>query len=655
MYQEGLKKYQIAWEIRQNIRQISPDNYNNLARICILSLYLETFNPEILRELGFIKVSPLDQKPNDDSPLRFLVTYVGTYIRKQPILLERVLDLISCCLPYFQNEEACLQSLLPFTAQYRVDIVLKFIDMFLEAYPNYRSPTLLPFLSSLYLRNREYDKGVELARENLIEFSQNIFEKTSSTYTLLNALIDRGGDWQELKTTFQELRSLQSQIIEQTPETVPTSGLFALSVTPFFAPYFEDAPRSNRVLQNQLLRLYCSDMQSVFSNIVQGFQSQHIARRENKKKRKLKIGYLATSLRVHSVGWLARSLFQHFDRDSFEIYGYFPEYNQGADFLEEWYISRMNFVFRHGVEYFTDTSFILVAEQINCNEIDILVDLESLTSGLCLGIFAAKPAPIQVSWLGWDASGLPTVDYYIADPYVLPENAQQYYSEKIWRLPHTYIATDGFECSTITLRRCDLGIPNDAIIYFCSQRSYKRHPDTVKAQMQIIRQVSNSYFLIKGLADENYTQKFFYEIAESEGLEKERLIFLPFAASESEHRANMAIVDVVLDTYPYNGATTTMETLWIGIPIVTQVGEQFSARNSYTMMMNAGVTEGVAHNVEEYIEWGVRFGTDESLRRDVAWKLRRSRQTSPLWDGRQFARDMENAYKQMWEIYNEQS
>jgi predicted O-linked N-acetylglucosamine transferase (SPINDLY family) len=257
--------------------------------------------------------------------------------------------------------------------------------------------------------------------------------------------------------------------------------------------------------------------------------------------------------------------------------------------------------------------------------------------------------------LGWDATGLPTVDYYIADPYVLPEDAQEYYSEKIWRLPHTYIATDGFECATITLRRCDLGIPNDAITYFCSQRGYKRHPETVKAQLQIIRQVPNSYFLIKGLADENSIQKFFYELADLEGVDRERLVFLPYAKSENEHRANMAIADVVLDTYPYNGATTTMETLWMGIPMVTQVGEQFAARNSYTMMMNVGVTEGIAHNVEEYIEWGVRFGTDESLRRDVAWKLRQSRQTSPLWDGRQFAREMENAYKQMWNIYNEQS
>jgi predicted O-linked N-acetylglucosamine transferase (SPINDLY family) len=113
----------------------------------------------------------------------------------------------------------------------------------------------------------------------------------------------------------------------------------------------------------------------------------------------------------------------------------------------------------------------------------------------------------------------------------------------------------------------------------------------------------------------------------------------------------LGIADVVLDTYPYNGATTTLETLWMGIPLVTRVGEQFAARNSYTMMMNIGITEGIAWTDEEYVEWGIRFGKDEALRRQVAWKLRQSRKTSPLWNAQQFVRDMEQAYEQMWQGY----
>ncbi|MGL4499621.1 MAG: O-linked N-acetylglucosamine transferase, SPINDLY family protein, partial [Planktothrix sp.] len=183
------------------------------------------------------------------------------------------------------------------------------------------------------------------------------------------------------------------------------------------------------------------------------------------------------------------------------------------------------------------------------------------------------------------------------------------------------------------------------------QRGFKRHPDTARLQMQILKEVPNSYFLVKGLADPDAIKSFFTQLAEEEGVDPQRIIFLPRDSSEAVHRANLGIADVVLDTYPYNGATTTLETLWMGIPLVTRVGEQFAARNSYTMMMNVGVTEGIAWTDQEYVEWGVRLGTDSSLRQDISWRLRRSRQTAPLWNAPKFTREMENAYTQMWEIY----
>jgi predicted O-linked N-acetylglucosamine transferase (SPINDLY family) len=108
-------------------------------------------------------------------------------------------------------------------------------------------------------------------------------------------------------------------------------------------------------------------------------------------------------------------------------------------------------------------------------------------------------------------------------------------------------------------------------------------------------------------AEEKSLKSLFTQIAEEVGVDSDRLRFLPLVPSEAIHRANLGIADVVLDTYPYNGATTTLEVLWMGIPLVTRVGEQFAARNSYTMMMNAGITEGIAWTDEEYVEWGIRF------------------------------------------------
>ncbi len=141
------------------------------------------------------------------------------------------------------------------------------------------------------------------------------------------------------------------------------------------------------------------------------------------------------------------------------------------------------------------------------------------------------------------------------------------------------------------------------------------------------------------------------QLADEIGVNSDRLKFMPAVPLASIHRANLMLADILLDTYPYNGATTTMETLWMGIPLVTRVGQQFSARNSYTMMINAGITEGIAWTDEEYVEWGIKLGKDENLRQQIAWKLRKNRQTAPLWNGKQFTREMENAYQQMWQRY----
>jgi predicted O-linked N-acetylglucosamine transferase (SPINDLY family) len=233
--------------------------------------------------------------------------------------------------------------------------------------------------------------------------------------------------------------------------------------------------------------------------------------------------------------------------------------------------------------------------------------------------------------------------------------AQDYYVEKIWRLPQTYIAVDGFELDVPTVRRDDLDIPSDAVIYVSFQRGYKYNPQTARLQMQIVKAVPNSYFLIKGYADEESVKNFFTEMAKSEGVESDRLRFLPIVQTETQHRANLAIADVVLDTYPYNGATTTLETLWMGIPMVTRVGQQFASRNSYAMMMNVGVTEGIAWTDEEYLEWGIRLGKDSQLRQQISWRLKESKKTSPLWNAQQFTRQMEKAYEQMWLKYVEGS
>ncbi|WP_103667265.1 O-linked N-acetylglucosamine transferase, SPINDLY family protein [Pseudanabaena sp. BC1403] len=629
--QEQIQKHDIALKIRRQIAHISPQNFDNLVQIVYLYLQLKIFTLEVLQELNLLDLNRFGTV-NSSSLFQLIQN-----ILYSPLDEEKSLDFVSSLLPYAEDKEGCINMLLYVAPKAKkLETSMKIIDMCLQISPN--SIAVLGCAVQLYINNSCYDKSIKIAR-GIVSIAKNLTEKIVATHLLLGALMSAGGYWQEAQKAFADYQYLLTELVDQNPIDIPIITRSYLCLSFFYNPYFTDTPRITRPIQNQVLSLFQANIQH--SNPTQTYKHDLV----KQKGKKLKIAYLSTNLRKHSIGWLARSLFQYHNHNDFEIYGYFPEYQDNKDFLQEWYISQMDTAYKGwGNE-------LKVAEQIYNDEIDILIDLESSTSGACCNIVALKPAPLQATWLGWDASGIPAIDYFIADPYVLPENAQEYYSEKIWRLPQTYIAVDGFETSVATLRRSDLDISGDAIVYFSSQKSYKRHPDTVRSQMQIIKQVPNSYFLIKGIADEKTMQEYFYEMAELEGVNSDRLRFLPSVRSEQEHRANMAIADIVLDTYPYNGATTTMETLWMGIPLVTRVGEQFVARNSYAMMMNAGITEGIAWSDEEYIKWGIRFGSEPNLRREVSWKLRESRKTSSLWNGRQFAKEMEKAYTEMWNIY----
>jgi predicted O-linked N-acetylglucosamine transferase (SPINDLY family) len=454
-----------------------------------------------------------------------------------------------------------------------------------------------------------------------------------------------GGHWEEACSVLERHKLLLEALIESQPMALDPVTITRLINSTFFLPYFEDSPKYFRPIQNQVAQLCQANIEIYAKEPVERYRQRHRERQQlGTTHQTLKIGYLSYCFRSHSVGWLARSLIQHHDRDRFQVNGYFIVCDPINDSLHQWYLGQFS-------EAYKSKDVLEIAEQIYQDEIDILIDLDSLTLDLSCEVMALKPAPIQASWLGWDASGIPNVDYFIADSYVLPDSAQEYYAEKIGRLPQTYIAVDGFEVGVPTLRRDRLEIESDAVVYLSAQRGYKRHPDIARLQMKIIKEVPNSYFLIKGGAIEKSIKSLFTQIAEEVGVDSDRLRFLPPVLSEAVHRANLGIADVVLDTYPYNGATTTLEVLWMGIPLVTRVGEQFAARNSYTMMMNAGITEGIAWTDEEYVEWGIRFGKDEALRQQVAWKLRQSRQTSPLWNAHQFTREMENAYEQMWQRY----
>ena len=649
------EKFDNAWLIRRHLHEYCPNHINNSLHLILLAARLDRDIITEIDDLNLIEqLVALTDQPSveqahsiDAERLYELLAYV----LKQYLLHPVAYDFAQVSCPILGQSSQLFELLLVSAIRLAYDlrqptIAIRFAQLCLGL--NLDNVEVLRHLSPFYQNAQQHQEGIEAARQ-CYELSQSLPDKIFANHLLLRGLTTAGGYWDEVKQVSDRHHQLIQAIMQDYPTDLQSARVLRLFTSLYELPYLGDTPLQFRSLQNQLAQLCQDNVRKYSSNIAKYTAHQKPGEKFPKVKRSrhkpLTIGYLSHCLGQHSVGWLARWLIQHHDRETFQINGYFQGYRQGLDALQEWYLKQFS------TARIVGNNAIEIARQIQNDEVDILVDLDSITLDITCEVMALKPAPIQVSWLGWDASGIPAIDYFLADAYVLPDNAQEYYQETIWRLPHTYIAVDGFEIGVPTLRREDLGIPPDAIIYFSSQKGFKRHPDTVRLQMQILQAVPNSYFLIKGKADTDAVVQFFSALAEEAGVSRDRLKFLPWAASEAEHRANIGIADIVLDTYPYNGATTTLETLWMGIPLVTRVGEQFAARNSYTMMVNAGVEEGLAWTNDEYVEWGIRLGRDPALRQQIHWKLLQSRQTAPLWNAKAFTRELEAAYRKMWAHY----
>ncbi|MFM6582147.1 MAG: hypothetical protein ACKPJQ_22985 [Dolichospermum sp.] len=645
--QETDSQSQLAWVIRQHIREFVPGHINNLLKIIELNIDLKIEDWETTINQLIAIISELIQPPIFDEKL--LVLVIEKLLRPNPVNPPAFIDkLVEAFTPYLINSETIIQLLID-----KADAYSHFFDYQMSLYfakiayhlrPN-NLACLSKIISPLQSLAGSYNKDSIDWANKYLEIAQEPIDKILGTHFLLTGFLKSLDDPEKAVQIYQEYKQLLSDLVNN--QTESKSLIDILAIGAFFL-YMEDNPHENRLIRNGLAALCQKMIWKEYSQEINIYQQRLNTPRPALSERPLRIGYISECFISHSVGYLAWWLLKYHNRQEFDIHLY--------SLRERIYDAQQQAYKNEFGDHFHQLCppIVTITDKINEDEIDILVDLDSLTSYSNCAILALKPAPIQVSWLGYDATGFPTVDYFIADNYVLPASAQNDYTEKIWRLPQNYIAIDGFNVGTPTISRESLDIPNDGIIYFSSQTGLKRNPDNIRLQMQIIKQVPNSYFLLKSVrSNHEDLRDFIARLAQAEGLDLECFRFLPTAPTDMEHRANLAIADIVLDTYPYNGATTTLETLWMGVPIVTRVGEQFAARNSYTMMMNVGVTEGLAWSDEEYVEWGVRLGKDEKLRQEVVWKLRKSRQISPLWNGKKFAREMENAYRQMWQRYIE--
>jgi predicted O-linked N-acetylglucosamine transferase (SPINDLY family) len=620
------------------ISEFAPDNFTNLCRYIVASIQEQEFELEFILESNFENLYVAFYNPDTD---REILQQVILSLLEFPS--TAVIDIITYILAH-QSEQSDRQYFIQaiLDSVFRIasyDRSQQFLVDLLEAIEPLTLNKLAIFkiISTFCSHLSQYNKSLAYALkfEHICSYQRVSLQLIGNCYLLKCMLIS--GYWQDAELKVKNYYDLLDRITLEAKQNIQLEDEFELLQSTMLLPYLGDLPRFNRQHHNRVAQL-CFDYQERICPDVPPVELE-------KPNHVLRIGYIASTLYSHSVGWLSRWLWQHHDREKFQIFTYAINQNPEDPFYQQWFAQKSD------ASYCTDLNASQIAGQIKADEIDILIDLDSLTCDVTCQVLAFKPAPIQVTWLGWDASGIPTVDYFIADRYVVPDDADEYYQEKIWRMPGSYLCVDGFEVGIPSLTRADLNIPEDAVIYWTGQIGYKRHPETIRWQLEIIKQVPNSYLLIKGCSDRDIITNLFGTIATEVGVSMERLRFIDRTKDELTHRADLGMADIVLDTFPYNGATTTLETLWMGIPMVTKVGTQFSARNSYSSIKYAGLEEGIAWSDEEYINWGIKLGVDPDLRAQVRAKLKLSRHTSDLWNSQKFTQQMEDAYQQMWAIY----
>ena len=364
-------------------------------------------------------------------------------------------------------------------------------------------------------------------------------------------------------------------------------------------------------------------------------------RNDRRPGRRLKIGYVSPDFREHPVGRFLLPLLAHHNKDDFEIFAY----AQAA--VPDSTTARL----RSCVDVWRNTlglSDAQVADLVYQDQIDILVDLAMHTSGNRLLVFAGKPAPVQVTYLGYcSTTGLDTIDYRLSDPYLDPPGMDEsVYSERTLRLPETYW------CYQPSGGAVDVGplpaLSHGHVTFGCLNNFCKVGAATLAVWTKLLRAVPNSHLLLH--AHPGAHRQKVHEFLQRQGIEAHRVRFagrLPLPDYLRLHQQ----IDVGLDTIPFAGGTTTCDALWMGVPVVGLVGQTAVGRAGLSILSNLGLPELVARSEEEYLQIATRLANDLPGLAHLRGTLRARMEKSPLMDAPRFARNIEAAYRQMWHTW----
>jgi predicted O-linked N-acetylglucosamine transferase (SPINDLY family) len=363
------------------------------------------------------------------------------------------------------------------------------------------------------------------------------------------------------------------------------------------------------------------------------------------KHSKIRVGYLSADFKIHPTAFLTAELYELHDREQFEIHAF----SFGPDTNDE-----MNLRIKAGVDHFhnvREMSHKDLAMFARSLEIDIAVDLGGYTGSSRPKVFAMRAAPLQVNYLVFPGTMCASyIEYIIADHILIPKNKQKHYSEKIVYMPNSYqVNIRNLNISDRVLSRDNLGLSSNNFVFCCFNNAYKITPEIFSSWMRILHKVQGSELWL--LTNNNVTLENLKKEATNQGINKNRLVFASYV-SISKHLNRIKHADLFLDTRPYNAHTTSSDALRMGIPVLTCIGKSFPSRVAASILNSVNLPELIADTQEEYESLAIELATNPIKLKNIKDKLINNLSTAPLFDTPLFTRNLESAYKTMYEKHH---
>jgi predicted O-linked N-acetylglucosamine transferase (SPINDLY family) len=356
--------------------------------------------------------------------------------------------------------------------------------------------------------------------------------------------------------------------------------------------------------------------------------------------RRLRVGYVSPNFSRHSVGYFIEPVIAHHDRSQVETCCYYT--NRSIDETTS-RIEASADRWRHVHGMSDDALARLIVE----DRIDVLVDLAGHTAFGRLPVFARKPAPLQLTWLGYpDTTGVSAIDYRVTDAIADPAGAEARHTERLLRIPGLFLCYQpALDAPEITVR----DTAPDAVVFCSFNMLEKVNAQTVLLWARILREVPGSRLLIKaGILRHEPTAVRVRECFAAHGVDDTRIELVAWVEDRASHLGLYGRADIALDTFPYNGTTTTCEALWMGVPVVTLAGEAHMSRVGATLLAATGLDDLVARTPEAYVNTAVMLARNPERRREMRASLRRTLEASPLLDHAGFTRKLEAGIRRLW-------